>query len=237
MILYFSKDAKKFTQNLLIFFRYNGIMIVILKVDIYIRFLEGEQVSMFNEQVLQIAERIRGLRLILDIPVSEMAEVCSTTEEDYIAHENGEKDFSFTFLYNCAKHFGIDITELITGDKPKLSFYSVVRKGEGLPIKRRKDFNYQHLAAMIQDRISEPFLVTAKYDKDAEEREIGLSFHEGQEFDYILSGSLKVRLEDHVVVLHAGDSIFYDSGHGHGMIAVGGSDCEFLAVVMGKDNK
>lgn len=192
---------------------------------------------MFNEQVLQIAERIRGLRLILDIPVSEMADVCSTTEEDYVAHENGEKDFSFTFLYNCAKHFGVDITEIITGDKPKLSFYSVVRKGEGLPIKRRKGFDYQHLASMIQDRISEPFLVTAKYDKDAEEREIELSVHDGQEFDFILSGSLKVRLEDHIVVLHAGDSIFYDSGHGHGMIAVGGSDCEFLAVVMGKDKK
>ena len=45
---------------------------------------------MFNEQVLQIAERIRGLRLILDIPVSEMADVCSTTEEDYIAFPDYE---------------------------------------------------------------------------------------------------------------------------------------------------
>ena len=35
---------------------------------------------MFNEQVLQIAERIRGLRMILDISVSEMASACSTTK-------------------------------------------------------------------------------------------------------------------------------------------------------------
>ena len=45
---------------------------------------------MFNEQALQIAERIRGLRLILDIPVSEMAEVCGMTEEDYIAFPDME---------------------------------------------------------------------------------------------------------------------------------------------------
>lgn len=170
----------------------------------------------------------------MDIPVSEMAKVCNTTEEDYIAHENGEIDFSFTFLYNCAKHFGVDITEIITGDKPKLSFYSITRNGEGLPIERRKGFKYQHLAMMIKNRVSEPFLVTAKYDKEAENSEIQLSFHEGQEFDYIISGKLKVRLESHIEILNEGDCIYYDSGHGHGMIAVDGKDCVFLAVVLEK---
>jgi mannose-6-phosphate isomerase-like protein (cupin superfamily) len=188
-----------------------------------------------NEHVRAIAERIRGLRMILDIPTDEMARVCDTTEEDYIAHETGEIDFSFTFLYKCSKHFGVDITELITGDKPTLSFYSVTRSGEGLPIERRKGFKYQHLAPFIKDKISEPFLVTAKYDEDAQKKEIALSFHEGQEFDYILSGTLKVRLEDHIEYLKPGDSIYYNSAHGHGMIAVNGEDCTFIAVVIGKN--
>ncbi|MGN0989638.1 MAG: helix-turn-helix transcriptional regulator, partial [Eubacteriales bacterium] len=82
--------------------------------------------------IAQIAERIRGLRMILDISQEDMAKVCDTTVEDYAAHENGEIDFSFTFLYKCAKHFGVDITEIITGDKPTLSFYTLTRKGEGL---------------------------------------------------------------------------------------------------------
>lgn len=33
-------------------------------------------------------------------------------------------------------------------------------------------------------------------------------------------------------MLSEGDSIYYDSGHRHGMIATGGKDCEFIAVVI-----
>ena len=47
-----------------------------------------------------------------------------------------------------------------------------------------------------------------------------------------------MRIEDHYTVLHAGDSIYYDSSHGHGMIAAEGEDCEFLAMVVeGRDEK
>ena len=39
-------------------------------------------------------------------------------------------------------------------------------------------------------------------------------------------------MENHTEVLHEGDSIYYDSGHKHGMVAAGGKECVFLAVVM-----
>lgn len=189
---------------------------------------------MMTEQVKQIAERIRGLRLIMDISEEEMADVCSTTVEDYIAHETGNIDFSFTFIYKCAKRFGVDIAEIITGDKPHLTFYTVTKKGEGLPIERRKGFKYQHLAYLLQDKASEQFVVTAKYDKELENKEIELSHHEGHEMDFILSGKLKVQLEDHTEILEEGDCVYYDSGHGHGMVAIDGEDCIFLAVVFDK---
>ena len=38
-------------------------------------------------------------------------------------------------------------------------------------------------------------------------------------------------------MLEAGDAIYYDSGHGHGMIATGGEDCEFLALVLEEKHK
>lgn len=41
------------------------------------------------------------------------------TDEEYLACENGASDFSFTFLYKCAKKFGVDIAELITGEVPE----------------------------------------------------------------------------------------------------------------------
>ncbi len=165
-----------------------------------------------------------------------MAKKTDTSLEEYQQYESGEADFGFTFLYDCAKAFNVDIVELLTGEKPRLSFYTVVRAGEGLPMKRRKGFTYQHLAFRIKDKLSEPFMVTAPYVPEEQTRPIHLSHHEGQEFDYILKGSLKVQFENHVEVLTEGDSIFYDSGHGHGMIATGGADCVFLAFVM-KPNK
>ena len=77
----------------------------------------------------------------------------------------------------------------------------------------------------------------APYLPEEQDQPIHLSFHEGQEFDYILKGSLKVAMEDKIEVLGEGDAIYYDSGHGHGMIATGGEECVFLAVVLKNPHK
>ena len=190
-----------------------------------------------NEQIIAIAERIRGLRLILEITEEQMAIATDTSLEQYLSLEKGEKDFSFTFLFKCANMFKIDISELLTGEVPKLSFYCLVRANEGMPIERRKGFKYQHLAYLFKHRIAEPFLVTAKYSEETEKNEIAISSHVGQELNYILSGSLKVRLKDNIEILNPGDTIMYDSGEPHGMIAINGDDCNFLAIVLKHDEE
>lgn len=55
-----------------------------------------------------------------------------------------EHDFSFTFIFKCAERFGIDPTDLIKGTSPRLSTYTVTRRGEGLPITRRQGFKFVH---------------------------------------------------------------------------------------------
>lgn len=185
-----------------------------------------------ENKLMEIAFRIRELRDILEFTPEEMAEATATSVEEYLEYESGSKDFSFTFLYQCAKKFGVDMVELVTGENPRLSFYSIVRKDEGLPIKRRAGFNYQHLAYLFKNKTCEPFLVTAPYQEEVQNEPIHLSYHKGQEFDYVIEGELKIQLEDHTEILHAGDAIYYNSGHGHGMIATGGKECKFIAVVL-----
>lgn len=184
-------------------------------------------------KIAEIAQRIRGLREVLNISIEEIAQKTNVTAEQFKAYESGECDFGFTFLYLCAKAFNVDIVELLTGEEPRLSFYTIVRKGTGLPINRRKSFSYKHLAYRLQNKLAEPFLVTAPYLEEAQSQPIELSRHSGQEFNYILEGTLKVQLDDHIEILHEGDSIFYNSGNGHGMIAIDGKDCTFIAVVIG----
>lgn len=190
-----------------------------------------------EDKIAAIAQRIRTLRDILEIPVAEMAQIAGVSEQEYQDLEDGKGDFSFTFLYQCADRFGVDLVEILTGDSPKLSFYSVVRNGQGLPIERRQGFTYNHLAYLFENKLCEPFLVRAPYLPEEQDQPIHLSFHEGQEFDYILKGSLKVAMEDKIEVLGEGDAIYYDSGHGHGMIATGGEECVFLAVVLKNPHK
>ena len=55
--------------------------------------------------------------------------------------------------------------------------------------------------------------------------------HEGQEFDYVLEGTLKIVLGGNELYLQPGDSIYYDSSLPHVMYAVEG-DCRFIAVVI-----
>jgi transcriptional regulator with XRE-family HTH domain len=184
--------------------------------------------------ILEISERIKGMREILNISAEEMAKVTGTSVDKYLEAENGNSDFTFTFIMKCAQKFKMDIVELLTGSNPTLSSYTVVRKGGGLPIERRKGFEYKHLGYRFKDKMVEPFLVTVPYNKDDENKPLDYSTHTGQEFDYILKGSLKIDFDGHVEILNAGDSVLYDSGHPHGMTAINGGDCKFLAVVIPK---
>ena len=43
---------------------------------------------------------------------------------------------------------------------------------------------------------------------------------------------MRVQVGSHIEELGAGDTIYYNSGTPHGMIAIGGEDCEFYAIVM-----
>ncbi len=186
--------------------------------------------TMYN--VKEISERIRAMRDLCGYTPEEMAKVTDTTVEEYNECEAGLRDFSFTFLYKCADKFGIDMVELITGENPHLVDFTVIHDGKGLPIKRRSGFEYYHLASFFKGKISEPFLVKAPYRQEEQDAKISCSMHVGQEFDYILTGSLKFEYDGHIENLIAGDSVYYDSSKPHGMIATSKDGCTFLAVVM-----
>jgi len=181
-------------------------------------------------QLKQMGRRIRENRLILEISVEEMAQVTGVSPAEYLAHEEGTVDSSFSFLYHCAERFGVDIRALVTGEAPKLSFYALTRNGSGMRIKRRQEFEYRHLAPNLKNRQAEPFVVKALYQDPA--LPITRTTHSGEEFDYVLKGRLRIQLGDKIELLNAGDSVFYDSGRPHGMVAADPEGCEFLSIVI-----
>jgi len=179
-----------------------------------------------------IAQRIAALRAICELSAEHMGKTTGMSTEEYLEFETGSRDFSFTFLYKCAAAFGVDIVEIITGEAPHLKGYTIVREGGGLPIRRRAGFDYSHLAARFTGKLCEPFVVTAPYIEAQQNAPIEQGAHEGQEFNYILSGTMKFQIDGHIETLNPGDSVYYDSSRGHGMIACGGQPCVFISVVL-----
>ena len=56
-------------------------------------------------QLGEVAERIRTMREITGLSEEEMARCTGVSVEEYARCEEGEQDFSFTFIYKCAKRF------------------------------------------------------------------------------------------------------------------------------------
>ncbi len=185
-----------------------------------------------KEKLLEIGGRIREMREIDGISIEEMATRTEVSIEQYLEYESGNADFPFSFIHKCSLIFNIDITDILEGKSAKLRSYNITRKGEGQDTAKENGIQIQSLAPKFKDKISEPYWVKYEFDESIQDKPITLATHSGQEFDYIISGRLKVQIGDNVEYLSEGDSIYYNSSEPHGMIAVDGQDCHFVAVVL-----
>ena len=191
-----------------------------------------------TDKLKEVAKRIREMREICDITEADMAKKTEVSLEDYRAYENGELDFPFTFIHKCSLAFGIGITDLLEGQSAHLSSYTVTRKGQGQETAKEDGIEIQNLAPLFRKKIAEPYWVRYEYSEELQNKPIHLTKHSGQEFDFVMSGRLKVQIGENVEYLSEGDSIYYNSSTPHGMIAVDGRDCLFVAVVLpGEDVK
>ena len=193
-----------------------------------------EQMTGITYQIKEIAGRIRELREITGLTVEEMAKRTNLTTEEYIACESGNRNLSIAFLYRCTLSFGVDLGDLLEGHSPKLQTYSLTRKGEGQRIEEAHHMVGYNLAANFRNRIALPLYMELAYYPGAEYEDIELVTHEGQEWDIVISGSMRIQIGEKTEILHAGDCIYYDSSIPHGMIAVNGEKCTFYAVVLSK---
>ena len=180
----------------------------------------------------EVAGRIKDLREAKGYTAIELAKLTGVSAEDYELLEKGETDFSFTFIYKCAKACGVEVVDLLEGRSTTLTSFAITRKGEGLKILKKQGAVYNNLAPKFKDKLAEPFLVKFPYVPEEQNAPLKLSSHNGQEFDVIVKGSLKVQIGNHIDILNEGDSIFYNSIIPHGMIAVSEGGCEFHAVVL-----
>lgn len=190
---------------------------------------QNEQTSTMLKDV---AMRIRELREIIGFSQADMAAKTDLSVEMYAKYESGSVDLPFTFIHKCALLLGVELTELLEGSSAHLSSYTITRKGKGRITAHEQGIEIKDLAPLFRHKIVEPCWVTYTYSEEQQNQPINLATHAGQEFDFIISGKLKVQIGEHTEILSEGDSIYYNSSTPHGMIAVDGKDCVFCAVVI-----
>ncbi len=172
--------------------------------------------------------RIAAMREDCGISVAEMAKKLSVTESEYVEYESGMRDFQISFLCEAADVLGIDVLDLMGGTSPTVSTCTIVKKGQGFAVNRNEAYGYKHLAFPFRNRKIEPFLVTVEPSDSLPH----LNSHAGQEYDYMLSGSMKLHLGDMEYLLSEGDCAYFDSSVPHALEAVGDTAVNFLAIVI-----
>lgn len=155
--------------------------------------------------------------------------------------EKGQVSLSYDKLARISKGLDVDIGVFFASDEttsvnPRPSGRrSIVRSGEGRTIETRSYLN-RFLATDLLNKRFVPILgqgFTTSIDDFGE-----MIRHQGEEFCYVLEGTLELHTELYAPVrLEVGDSIYFDSGMGHAYISVGDTPCKVLCICSGDESK
>ena len=181
-----------------------------------------------SENARDIARRVRGLREDSEVSVAEMAAHVQVSPEQYQAFESAAEDIPASILTEIAVKLKVDLGLLLTGEKPRMSLFAVTRKDRGAKVARQVGYDYENLAASFKGSKFEPFLVTLP--ATAADAPMPQNTHPGQEFNYLLEGVMRVKVQDNEVEMAVGDSVIFDATIPHGMKAIGGT-AKFLAII------
>jgi len=186
--------------------------------------------KIMNEQIKQIAERLRGLRDVLDLTEQEVADTCKMSLKEYQDVESGMVDISVSMLQNISHKYGISLDVLMFGEEPKMSTYFLTRAGKGVSVERTKAYKYQSLAVGFRGRKADPFIVLV--EPVAEGTPMHINSHVGQEFNMVIEGRMLININGKDMILNEGDSLYFNSELPHGMQALDNKPVRFLAVII-----
>ncbi|MCK5681925.1 helix-turn-helix transcriptional regulator [bacterium] len=184
-------------------------------------------------EAVKVGEKIKTLRQEANISLQELAEKCGYSTAVLSQIENHLVSPSLGVLVHLAKAMEVSIGAF--WGREDTEPFTLIRKGEESTVSRfaskegvRYGYTYESLGAGKKDRRMEPFIITLEPATIKNDKCYG---HEGEEFIYVLEGSIDVTLGDHTDVLQAGDCIYYDSVIPHRVQCHAGKTAKILAVV------
>jgi transcriptional regulator with XRE-family HTH domain len=179
-----------------------------------------------------VGERVRKVRGKKGLNLTDISQRTGIAESTLEEIENGDVDPPLGTVIKLAKALEMKMGYFISGEETRP--FTIVRHDDRKVISRydsgkgqKYGYHYESLAPHKKDRHMEPFMVTLEPAKTEEER----SSHDGQEFIYVMEGTMEVRLGEKVHLLYPGDSIYYDSTVPHLVKCHGEEATRILAVL------
>ena len=188
---------------------------------------------MDNTQI--VGEKIKSIRETKQISVSELAERTGLAEEQINRIENNVDIPSLAPLIKIARALGVRLGTFLD-DQDEVG--AVVCRKEELnnstisfsnnAMNARTHMQYHSLSNSKADRHMEPFIIDIEA---SEETNYEVSSHEGEEFIFVMVGTVEVAHGKKKYVIEAGDTIYYDCIVPHHVHGFEGQAAKILAVV------
>jgi transcriptional regulator with XRE-family HTH domain len=183
-----------------------------------------------SEQLIQIARRLKKVRQDNDITLEWAAAAFELSPGELKAYESGEEEIPVSFLYMAAKKYGVELSALLTGVEPREQTYVLTRRGTGIMVDRRKEYDYQSLCSEFAHKKIEPLLVSIPVNQETFSDHF--NSHPGQEFHYCLSGRIEVIINNEKINLEPGDSLMFQSVYKHAIRALDQKPAEILVIIV-----
>jgi len=143
--------------------------------------------------------------------------------------ERAQKAPPYSTLTKIAAGLGIEITTLLAGDAMPRDVRLFLSRKDKRELIRETDqfggYDYEILAGGKAGKNMEPFIIHAPWD-------ISRTYtHEGEATIFVMEGQLEFHYADEVMVLKAGDNVYFDSVVPHVGKSLGDKKAKLLVVI------
>lgn len=174
-----------------------------------------------TETVNSVGKKIKKARTSKKITLAEIANDTGFSTEYIKEIETGKSTPSVGTLLQIAKVLKLDSGFLLKEEKQDL------KKRIKEHTKRTENYAYETMTPG-SDKHLKAFKITI--DPLQEHKGVGYC-HEGEEFVYVIKGTVEIIVGDHKNVLKKNDTLHFNSGIKHQMTNIGKSKAELLVVV------
>jgi transcriptional regulator with XRE-family HTH domain len=167
-----------------------------------------------NDFESKIGQRIKALRLSKGLDQRTLAERAGLRRSYISLIENGKKTAAVPTFRLIADGLGVGVGELFEDTEnfrsPKIA---VTRNIEAQPAPQKTSvaYTFKTLCSEKRNKIMDVFIVRL----DPKNKQRYDFAHRGEEFVYVLRGSLRLSYDGEIIILEEGDAVYFDASLPH----------------------